>query len=130
MSVREIQIRILVTNPPPSTIESRPTEFGLQDKSGNLIPGQPMPDGSLLFECVLKASVDKPPNFTGPYAQGTPQERFIYLSYRPVGEAAWIKRIKVMLGSITTEQVAQRSVLETTVDGRRAARVDAVWRAE
>jgi hypothetical protein len=107
----------------------KPAEFGLQDKAGNLTPGQPLPGGSLLFECVLKASADNPPNFTGSYAQGTRQERFLYLSYRPVGETAWIRRIKVMLGSITAEQVAQCSVLQTKIDGRRAARVDAIWEA-
>ncbi len=127
VQTREIQLRIICTDPPPDVYEGRVAEFGLQDKAGNLTSGQPIANGNLLFECVLKASGDHPPNFTGSYVQGTPKECFLYLSYRPVGETAWIKRIKVMLGSITAEQVAQTGVLETTVDGRRAARVDAVW---
>jgi hypothetical protein len=124
IEVREIPIRIRVNNPPPATYEGKPAEFGLQDKAGNLTPGQLTPDGVLVFEFALKVSVDNPPNFTGSYAQ----ERFIYLSYRPVGGTAWIKRIKVMLGGITAAQVAKGETLETTVDGRRAARVDTVWK--
>lgn len=129
-AVREIQVRIHVTNPPPAIYDRKPAEFGLQDKAGNLTPGTPAEDGALRFECVLRASADDPPHFSGSYAQGTPKERFLYLSYRPVGEAtAWIRRIKVMLGSVTAEQIAQASVLQTVVDGRRAARYDAVWEA-
>lgn len=126
--VRELPIRIHVTNPPAATVNGRPTEFGLQDKAGKLMPGTAAADGSLVFECILKASESDPPNFTGPYAQGTKQERFLYLGYRLAGETAWIKRIKVMLGSITAEQVAQGSVLQTEVDGRRVARFTASWK--
>jgi hypothetical protein len=128
IEVRELHIRVHVNNPPAATHEGKPAEFGLQDKTGKLTPGKLTADGALVFECMLKVSEADKPNFTGPYAQGTPKERFVYLSYRPVGGKAWIKRIKVMLGSITAEQVAKGKTLETTVDGRRAARVDAVWK--
>jgi hypothetical protein len=65
-----------------------------------------------------------PPNFSGALTHGTPADRFLYLSQRsPDGpEAAWIKRIKVPLKSITWEQVAAAarqptSRLACTVDG-------------
>ncbi|MAS34741.1 MAG: hypothetical protein CL610_12090 [Anaerolineaceae bacterium] len=127
-----INLRIVCTNPPADTCNGYSTEFGLQDKSGKLLPGQPVAENALMFACALTASPTEPPNFTGAYAHGTPKDRFLYLSYRFIegpqtGE--WIKRIKVPLNTILWEQVetVANGVLEATVDGGRAARVRVEW---
>jgi hypothetical protein len=106
---------------------TRDGQFGLQDKNGRLYPAAQEADGSAVFHCQVRAkpaAAGGPPNFSGAFAHGTPQERFLYLSLRPADspEAAWLKRIKVPLKSITWQQVeaAARHAdarLACTVDG-------------
>ncbi len=105
--------------------------FGLQDKNGALVPGQSAPDGTLIFRCELTVKDSDTPVFTGMFAHGTPQDRFLYLSCRHVDPSqGWVRRIKIPLNGITPAQAeqAQNSALETTVDGRQAARVAVDWR--
>ena len=101
--------------------------FGLQDKSGRLQPPAQEAGGSAVFRCQVRAkpaAASRPPNFSGAFTHGTPQERFLYLSLRSADnpEEAWIRRIKVPLKSVTWQQVeaAARHAdarLACTVDG-------------
>ncbi len=96
--------------------------FGLQDKNERLHPPAPAAGGSAVFHCQVQAKpalAGGPPNFSGAFTHGTPQDRFLYLSLRSADgpEGAWIKRIKVPLKSITWEQVAAAARLACTVDG-------------
>jgi len=123
------QLRLICANPPAPECNGEPAVFGLQDKKGALIEGETLPDDLLIFECKAVIKPGNPPNFLGPYAHGTPKDRFLYLSYRHADNDAWIKRIKVPLSGITWEQIsgARCKVLEATVDGSRAARVEVDW---
>jgi hypothetical protein len=49
------------------------------------------------------------PNFLGPFAQGTPDDRFIYLSWGERHNGAWdmFRRAKVKLNHLTWETVEQ-----------------------
>ncbi len=50
--------------------------------------------------------------------QGTPEEPFLYLSWRVTGEQSWIMRAKVLLEPLTEEflrSLPEGTVLETTV---------------
>ena len=112
--------------------------FGLQDKNQRLQPPAQAAGGSAVFRCQVRAkpaAASGPPNFSGAFIHGTPQERFLYLSLRSADspEAAWIKRIKVPLKSITWEQVeaAARHAearLACTVDGGGSGTVKLIGR--
>ena len=106
---------------------TRDGAFGLQDNNRRLHPPAQEAGGSAVFRCQVRArpaAAGGPPNISGAFTHGTPQERFLYLSLRSADspEEAWIKRIKVPLKSITWQQVeaAARHAdarLACTVDG-------------
>lgn len=92
---------------PPQLAPDAPVQFGLQDKNGSLTLGAPQPNGSLRFECALQVRLGgATPNFLGAYAHGTPQDRFLYLTWKNTHSDQIIQRIKVKLASITVAQVA------------------------
>ncbi len=83
--------------------DGRSTEFGLQSGKSTLLPGVAQPDGSIHFDCDLELFRDAKgrSRFRGDCAQGTPDEAFVYLSWRYAGnETEWIGRVKLMLASI------------------------------
>ena len=126
-----IRLRIVCINPPPEDSE-RLIGFGLQDKQSNLQSGQPRLDGALVYECDVKATQhdNGKPNFTDSYTQGTPDERFLYISVRQVDSSNWQWRSKIMLSSITWEMVeaaiTSSHAIEITVDGIAAGRAKVV----
>lgn len=91
---------------PPRLAPDDAVQFGLQDKNGSLTPGAPQPNGSLRFECDLQGTLKgDTPNFLGMWAHGTPQDRFLYLTWKNRADGRIIQRIKVKLASITAAQV-------------------------
>lgn len=91
---------------PPQLAPNEPVQFGLQDKNGSLTPGTPQPDGSLRFACDLQVTLKgDTPNFLGAFAHGTPQDRFLYLTWKNTHSGQIIQRIKIKLASITAAQV-------------------------
>jgi len=110
------------------------TEFGMQRGRWELVPG--VPDGdSLVFETEVTLYRDKAgrQRYRGPDVQGTPEEPFLYLSWRIEGKQAWIMRAKVMLEPLTEEflrAVPEGGVLETTVSrlGGRERGFGQEWR--
>jgi hypothetical protein len=120
-----LTLRIISINPPPDTYQGQNTIFGLQDKSGEVKSGEAREDGSLVFTC----EVDVKPNgsMTSPFLHGSPKDRFLYLSYG-YAPGEWIKRIKVLLNTVTPEMlqtaVERQATLEARVDGAGAATVE------
>ncbi len=103
-----------------------PTEFGIQDRERVVHAGQPQADGSLRYDVELtvgRSDKGGPLRFRGPFAQGKPDDPFLYLSWRcrEVVPAPWISRKKIRLGMITWEQIEAAAetggVLEATVPG-------------
>jgi len=84
-----------------------------------LVPG--VPDGdSLVFETEVTPYRDKASRqrYRGLDVQGTPEEPFLYVSWRVKDEQAWIMRAKVDLAPLTEEflrAVPDGAALETTV---------------
>jgi hypothetical protein len=77
--------------------------FGLQDKNQQIFPGQRRADGKLIFDFTLqvKPGADpKHPVFTGPFASGPADDRFVYLSWRSVPRGVYINRVKARLSAI------------------------------
>ncbi len=123
-----MRLRIVVTDPPTGT----GTTFGIQDKSGALHPDTSKSKDAVAFECDVNVSDGggrSEPNFLGPFAHGPKTARFLYISHRSDGTAAWIKRIKVPLSSITWAMIeaAAGGALETEVDGRSSGTVPSTW---
>ena len=120
-----LQFRLICVDPPITTA----VKFGLQDKERHLREGTPLPNGSLRFDFELdvKQHTDGSPNFTGAYAHGSRQQRFLYLTLMS-NDGTIIRRTKVQLGDMTWAQVEQvnRSdglALQASVGGQHSGTV-------
>jgi hypothetical protein len=125
MANKSLALRVICVDPPTGL-------FGLQAKNGEIVEGERLADGHLRFtvELPVRPTDVGTPNFTGPLAHGSVQERFLYLTQKELDGSTWriIKRIKVHLRSITWEQVEavltdSTAVLAASVDGQGAASV-------
>ena len=78
-------------------------DFGLQDKEQNIFGGAPGPGGVLAFDFTLKAKKGPDPDhpiFTGRFASGPADDRFVYLSWRSVARGDYINRVKARLSTV------------------------------
>jgi hypothetical protein len=121
---KELTLRIVLEKPPTGV------DFGLQKGSGSkyeTIQKQRSADKDLHFEFALKIKNNKSaqPDFSGPFVQGTPNGRFIYID---IGTCAgqintgWSRRLKVPLTGITQDMINKMMtetnlLLETKVPG-------------
>jgi len=116
---QELDLLIVLENPPAGV------DFGLQKGSGNnyeTVQKQRSSKGDLSFTFSVRVAEGKDgqPNFLGPFAQGTPQQRFVYLD---IGNCAgqtdtvWSRRLKIPLYGITWELIKKGKTLETRVPG-------------
>ncbi len=94
-----LTLRVHVVDPPPGLA------YALQSGKGagaTRLPHQVSDGETLTFELEVKAAEAKVKgvaNFSGPFTQGTPKDRFFYLAVGAVGrgEPDWQGRIKVPL---------------------------------
>lgn len=96
---REIRLRITLVQPP------RGVRFGLQKGKAEIVSAAQSTGDDLAFDFTLrvKERPDGGPNFLGPFAQGTPDVRFVYVNAgTSAGQAGspWTRRVKVQLGGI------------------------------
>jgi Family of unknown function (DUF5990) len=119
----EITMRIILESSPAGI------DFALQKGGGNryeTIQTQRSDGGDLIFEFPIRVRLEesKTPNFLGHFAQGTRDERFVYID---IGTYAgqhthWSRRLKVPLKGITAEMIAEvergkNLIFETRVAG-------------
>lgn len=119
-------VRIILQKPPDGV------DFGLQKGSGHpyeTVQIQQARAQDIRFECALTVKGDRQkdenPGFSGPFVQGSPPEKFIYIdigTYAGQAECIWGRRLKVPLRGITWETIEQvitasEFVLETQVPG-------------
>jgi hypothetical protein len=118
-----LTLRIVLQAPTPCVV------YGLQKGKGSnyeTIQKQRSDSADLLFEFTLQAKVgtDGKLVFLGPFAQGPPQDRFIYIdigTYAGQIDTEWSRRLKIPLRGITTELISEccdGKVLTTKVPGR------------
>lgn len=123
-TVTYINLQIILDNPPVGV------DYGVQQGSGtNYVSVQKQrSQGENLHFAValtLKSLLDEFPVFTGPFAQGPPKERFVYLNIGTSAgqwDSVWSRRMKIPLKDITSEMIRQvltdaQAVLEITVPG-------------
>lgn len=120
---QELNFRIVLESPPAGV------DYGLQKGGGSdyeVMQTQRSKTGDLRFEfnARVKEGKDGQPVFLGPFVQGPPQERFVYLdigTYAGQSDTHWSRRLKIPLRGITWDEVKQvsrgKSVLETSVPG-------------
>lgn len=118
---RELPLRIVVLRPPPGVT------FAVQrGRTGLLAPSAASAE-ALVFDLGVRVATGKDgrPNFLGPYAQGTPADRFVYVnSGTSAGQWAscWSRRAKVKTGGIDWLLVDETlgtpgAVLEARIEG-------------
>jgi hypothetical protein len=120
---RELPIRLTVLMPPPGVT------FAVQrGKSELLSPSQASAE-ALVFDLSVRVGERKAgaaPNILGPYAQGKPDDRFLYLNSGTMagqGGSCWTRRAKIKTGGITWKLIEQTlatagAVLEGRIEGQ------------
>jgi len=119
-----VTFRIILLNP------TEGVEFGLQKGSGNnyeTIQKQVAEKGNLHFDFTAEVRMGKDGtySFYGPFVQGPPAVRFVYIDIGTAAgqrSSAWSRRLKIPLTDISKEllkEVLNGSdiLLETTVPG-------------
>lgn len=111
--------------------------FGLQDTKQQLHPGAAQADGKLAFDfsvTVRADPVDGRPVFTGPFASGPKDDRFVYLSWRSLSRGHYINRVKARLGDIdwplihAAQAAARPLIADLTGRPPGGGRIPVVWR--
>lgn len=118
----ELPIRITVMNPPPDTA------FAIQRGKNELLAPLTANAKSVTFELSVRISERKAsggPNVLGPYAQGTPDDRFIYVNSGTLAgqkDTPWTRRAKIKTAGISWQLIEQTlaasGTLEAVIDGR------------
>lgn len=119
---RELPLRIRLIEPPPGV------EFCLQQGKSDLVGPVLITDSEIVFELSLQVGDPRPgglPRLLGPFAQGPPDGRFVYVNSGTLAgqsDSCWTRRAKVQLSSITQPMIEEvlstgTSVLEARLAG-------------
>ncbi len=129
-------MRLLRDDPAPPSGDGNASRFGLQDNKGRIVEAARGADGKYRFdfELSVKPGPDGRPVFTGPFASGSREERFVYLSWQRLDGGGYVNRIKARLKdidwSLLHAALASGKALEADLSGRRAGggNVPVEWR--
>jgi uncharacterized protein DUF5990 len=117
---RELTLRIVVESPPPGV------DYALQKGSGSTYETeqkQRSDGGDLAFAftpAIREGVSDGMSALSGPFVQGPPRGRFVYIgigTYAGQADSRWSGRMKVPLAGITAKMIAAGGVLEARVPG-------------
>lgn len=115
-----VVLRIVLEQPPAGV------DFGLQEGHGSnyqVVAKQRSSGGDLEFEFTVNVKpgpTDDLPNFAGPFVQGPPGERFVYINIGAnAGQinSAWSRRLKIPLSGITWAMLRAGKVLVARIPG-------------
>ncbi len=130
-----VRMRLVRGDEAPPTPDGAAFTFGLQDSKGTMVPPAKGADGRLRFDFELKVAPgpDGQPVFTGPFASGSREDRFVYLSWRR-RDGSYINRIKARLKDLDWPLIRQAQAegrpLEADMSGRKpgGGTVAVAWR--
>jgi hypothetical protein len=120
---RELKLQIVLEQPPAGV------DFGLQEGSRNnyqTVQTQRSRTSDLKFEFSVRVREgnDGTPNFLGPFVQGPPGQRFVYIdigTYAGQKNTEWSRRLKIPLRDISWKMIEQAqsssSLIQTRVPG-------------
>ena len=106
----EVAVRLVLVDPPAGV------DFGIQKGRGSgyeTIAVQQRTRGDITFDFSLTVRNDRKdgrPNFTGPFAQGPADGRFVYVdvgTYAGQKDTPWSRRMKIPLAPITCAMIEQ-----------------------
>ena len=112
----ELTLRIVVEQPPPGV------DYALQKGKGSAyepVQKQRSAGNDLAFE-FQPSTKDGDVWLAGPFVQGPPKQRFIYLdigTYAGQTGSRWSRRMKIPLEGITAKMVAKGGVVQARVPG-------------
>jgi hypothetical protein len=117
---QELKFRIVLETPPPGV------DFGLQKGGGRdyeVVQKQRSKTGDLHFDfsARVKEGKDGSPVFLGPFVQGPPHERFVYLDIGTCAgqtDTPWSRRLKVPLRGLTWDVVNKALGGSKTLEAR------------
>jgi hypothetical protein len=116
----QVRLRIVIECPPSGV------DYALQrgrGRSYEAVQSQRSTGADLLFEFSVIVKIARgggPPVLTGPFVQGPPSARFIYVDigeFAGQTETRWSRRLKIPLIGITWAMVDRGTALETRVAG-------------
>ena len=116
----DLQLRIRVTEAPSNV------RFQVQRGREDLLPPVRRSSTSMEFEFSVRLGTQKDgsPNFLGPFAQGPPNGRFVYVNSGTLAgdaQSCWTRRAKVPLGGISwkliDESRSSDGVVEAEIGG-------------
>jgi hypothetical protein len=109
MNPGEVRFRLLRGDDKPATNpDNLAYEFGLQDTKQVIVAGNRRADGMFVFDFTLNVKQSKDPGhpvFTGRFASGPVNDRFVYLSWKAIERSDYISRIKARLGAVDWKMV-------------------------
>jgi hypothetical protein len=117
----KLTLRIVLENPPAGV------DFGLQKGRGSdyeTVQKQRSRGEDLRFEFKVRVKIgpkDQLPVFVGPFVQGPPGERFVYLdigTYAGQKNTSWSRRLKVPLSGIAWDVLDRSSVSGVVLEAR------------
>jgi hypothetical protein len=110
LTKEEVRFRLLRSDDVPATNPlNLAYQFGLQDTKGNIVAGTRQPNGMLAFDFTLKVKQGKNaarPVFTGSFASGPVEDRFVYLSWRAIERGDYINRVKARLATVDWKMIS------------------------
>src|SRR4051812_24843495 len=119
--LKAIILRIILQAPTPGVI------YGLQKGKGSsfeTVQKQVSDSNDLIFQFNVEAKNDDGNAiFLGPYTQGTPQDRFVYIDIGACAgqtDSQWSRRLKIPLSGIsarTVNALSEKDILECKVPG-------------
>ena len=134
MDEKPLRLRLVWTEPVPTEWQGQATEFGMQQGRDVVLPGVLQPEGTTTYETEAVAYTDSKGRlrYRGACIQGTPEEPFVYLSWRVTGCGSWVMRAKAMLSPLTEGFLAaltDGTTLQTSIRqmGHRPAGQIQVW---
>jgi len=121
----EVRIRISLVEPPPGVF------FAVQSGRDGLFSPVLLKGKTITFDFTVRVGrrPDGAPNFLGPFAQGPPAARFVYVNSRTLAgqnDSPWTRRARIPLTAIGWELIEAAtgkpgSVLEARVAGTAGA---------
>ena len=92
-----VTLRIVVVSPPAGV------NFSLEDDKGHLVSITKSTGSNITFDfsgVVKENRRTGTPNFTGPFAQGTPSKRFLYINIGQLAgqqDSPWQRKVKIWI---------------------------------
>lgn len=136
-STKSITLRLACKSMPETPATEGTLDVGIQDKAQAVHAGRKAKDEVIYFECSIEVRMDSLKSgldFRGPFVHGTPQGRFLYLSWkrRTPSAAPWYWRVKIPLAGITEKDVSSLKSTESLladITGRRPHASDPIiWK--